>query len=342
MSSSLFVRAAPSAGRRLWAGPQPNSQSFTQLLRIHRLNHEFQSRGGSNQAASSSSSSNQGAPPTYSSLGDEEVAKIDTYLDVLLDWNANKMNLTGMISTLYGETTSSGSCRIAHAITREANRNDVCLPAAVKSREEAITRHVDDSLALLPALDTCADKDPSTSHLAPATAGDGERLRLIDIGSGAGLPGLVIATVRPAWKVYLLDSLKKRCMFNEYVAEAMGLDNVEIIWARAEDAARDATHRETYHIATARAVAELRVLAELCLPFVQKNGHWIAAKGHSPIEEVQHAQRAISMLGGGPPSLEEVESMAPEGKRTAVIVQKKKPCAPTYPRRPGIPKKQPL
>ena len=196
------------------------------------------------------------------------------------------------------------------------------LRAAIKDRDEAYLRHVDDSLALLPILDACLAANPAP----PST------VRLIDVGSGA----------RPQWKVCLLDSLAKRCSFNEAAVEAVGLPNVSVAWARAEDAGQDPKLREQHDLAIARAVAELRVLAELCLPLAAVGGHWVAAKGSSPQEEVVAARTAIKLLGGELVDVREVDSMAPEGLRTAVVVRKVKATPRMYPRRPGTPKKQPI
>lgn len=211
------------------------------------------------------------------------------------------------------------------------------LHAGITDRGEAIERHINDSLSLLPSLDECMQNT------------DTQDPRVLDVGSGAGLPGLVIATVRPEWKVTLLDSLNKRCTFNTAAADAMGLDNIDIVWSRAEDAGRDPQHREAYSIVTARAVAELRVLGELCLPFVRVGGYWIAPKGASPDKEIQDALAAIETLGGCVESLDvqRVESSVTPGdssqtKRTVVIVKKTEKTLDKYPRKPGVPKKRPL
>ena len=123
---------------------------------------------------------------------------------------------------------------------------------------------------------------------------------------------------------------------------AVGLPNVSVAWARAEDAGQDPKLREQHDLAIARAVAELRVLAELCLPLAAVGGHWVAAKGSSPQEEVVAARTAIKLLGGELVDVREVDSMAPEGLRTAVVVRKVKATPRMYPRRPGTPKKQPI
>lgn len=122
----------------------------------------------------------------YDQLEPVARGKIDAYLDILLEWNS-KMNLT-----------------------------------AIKDRPSAISRHIDDSLAVLPAMDRAVARSR-----AGATGG---LVRIVDVGSGAGLPGLIFAALRPEWSVTLLDSLKKRCTFNTAAAEAMGLGNVDVLW----------------------------------------------------------------------------------------------------------------
>ena len=235
-------------------------------------------------------------------LSSHQRQQIEAYLDILFDWNENRMNLT-----------------------------------AVKSRDEAYTRHIEDSLALLSALDAAAATTSSS-----ATTQDSTPISLIDVGSGAGLPGIILAIARPQWQITLLDSLNKRCLFNEAAVVATHLSNVNIEWARAEDAGQDVRLREKYDIAVARAVAELRVLAELCLPLVTVGGHWVAAKGVDPGAEVEVAKNAISELGGRVVEVGEVASEGPDGRRSVVVVKKVAATKCKYPRKPGIPKKQPL
>jgi 16S rRNA G527 N7-methylase RsmG len=153
---------------------------------------------------------------------------------------------------------------------------------------------------------------------------------------------MVLAVARPGWSVVLLDSLRKRCDFLERAAAHAGIPNVSVVWARAEDAGRAPAHRDVYDLATARAVAETRVLAELCLPFVRPGGSWLAAKGAGPQAEVAAAARAIKALGGEGARIHLVDSFAPDGQRTAVTVRKAAPTPVRYPRPAGTPSKQPL
>lgn len=263
--------------------------------------------------------------PKYSDLSGEQQIQIDRYLDTLLDWN-ERMNLTG---------TSIEFPLLMHPSLTTKNQYYFSTCAAITDRTEVYTRHVDDSLSLLPILDECVAQLQSSPSLTSA-------ITLCDVGSGAGLPGSIIAIARPHWHITLLDSLQKRCNFNAAATSAADLSNISIEWARAEDAGRNPLLRDTQTLVVARAVAELRVLAEFCLPLTTVGGYWIAAKGANPDEEVEAAQRAIAELGGRLLSVVEVDSIGPEGRRTAVVVKKERETPKKYPRKPGMPKKQPL
>lgn len=171
---------------------------------------------------------------------------------------------------------------------------------------------------------------------------DIDGVSFIDVGSGAGLPGLILAIARPSWRFTLLESMKKRCTFLEHAVEAMGLSNVDVVCDRAENVGQSLDYREAYDIAAARAVAELKVLAEYCLPLVRVGGLFIAAKGHDPHEEIKDAKSAVQKLGASMLELCNVESMGPHGHRTAVIYFKERATPKKYPRLPGTPSKMPL
>lgn len=209
---------------------------------------------------------------------------------------------------------------------------------AIRDPAEARLRHVDDSLSLLPFLDACIAKQAEISPRAGTL-----KARVIDIGSGGGLPGMIIAIARPDWEVVLLDSLRKRCDFMVKAAGEVGVSNVSVVWRRAEEAGRDSELRERFDLVIARAVAELRILSELCLPFVTCGGHWVAPKGSDPNDEVVAARNVISMLGGELIDVQPTASLTSDGNyRTAVVVRKIKTTPEKFPRRPGIPNKRPL
>jgi len=166
---------------------------------------------------------------------------------------------------------------------------------------------------------------------------------LVDVGSGAGFPGLPLAIVCPELTVTLVDSLGKRVRFLEGVVARLGLSaSVKTVQARAEDIGRLPCHREQYTYAVTRAVGSLNVLAEYCLPLVKPSGTMVAMKGPAVAEEIEGAGRAVALLGGG--ELTTHLWTLPKGGEQRVLVEVKKLRAtpPAYPRRAGLPSKQPL
>ncbi|XP_021900888.1 uncharacterized protein LOC110816851 isoform X3 [Carica papaya] len=144
---------------------------------------------------------------------------------------------------------------------------------AVTEVSEVMERHVEDSLAILPPI--------RTSYISCCSPSC-DNICLIDVGSGPGLPGLILAIACPGWNVTLLESMNKRCVFLEHAVSVTGLSNVKILRGRAENLGQNACFREHFDVAVARAVAEMRILAEYCLPLVRVGGLFVAAKGHDP------------------------------------------------------------
>ncbi|HEX5691891.1 MAG TPA: 16S rRNA (guanine(527)-N(7))-methyltransferase RsmG, partial [Roseiflexaceae bacterium] len=164
---------------------------------------------------------------------------------------------------------------------------------------------------------------------------------LIDVGAGAGFPGLPLKILRPALHLTLVESIEKKAAFLRHIAAELGLQGVEVVVARAETVGRDAVHRERYDVAMARAVADLRVLAEYCVPLCRIGGRLLAPKGAQSAEEIERALPAIARLGGGPPVVEPVD--IPETERRAlVVIEKIAPTPAQYPRAVGVPTKRPL
>ena len=170
---------------------------------------------------------------------------------------------------------------------------------------------------------------------------DGART-LIDVGTGAGLPGIPLAVYAPHLTVTLLDALNKRVRFLTEVTAAMGLQNVRCIHARAEEAARTAEHRAAYDIAVSRAVARLPVLLEYTLPFVRVGGTLLALKGRAYAEEQQEARRAAEVLGGGRISARPVHLPGLDDVRAILTVTKERQTPAAYPRGGGAPTRRPL
>ena len=165
---------------------------------------------------------------------------------------------------------------------------------------------------------------------------------LIDVGTGAGFPGLPIAIMREELNVTLLDSLNKRINFLNTVVSELGLKNVTTIHSRAEDGARKKELREAFDIATSRAVANMSVLSEFCLPYVKVGGNFIALKGPAVDEEINDSRNAIGTLGGKLIDICEVTIEESDLKHNLVVVNKVKECPKTYPRKAGSITKKPI
>jgi 16S rRNA (guanine527-N7)-methyltransferase len=168
-----------------------------------------------------------------------------------------------------------------------------------------------------------------------------EPQRLVDVGAGAGFPGLPLKILRPTLQLTLVESIAKKAAFLRHMVDTLGLTDVEIVIARAEVAGRDPAQRERYDVAVARAVAELRVLAEYCLPLCRIGGRFLAPKGAQIEDELRSAQPAITQLGGRLMAVEPVELPDLE-PRTLVVIEKIAATPPQYPRAPGVPAKRPL
>ena len=170
---------------------------------------------------------------------------------------------------------------------------------------------------------------------------DGART-LIDVGTGAGLPGIPLAVYAPHLTVTLLDSLNKRVRFLTEVTAAMGLPNVRCIHARAEEAARTAEHRAAYDIAVSRAVARLPVLLEYALPFVRIGGTLLALKGRAYAAEQKEARHAAEVLGGGRITARPVRLPGRDDVRAMLTVTKERQTPAAYPRGGGAPTRRPI
>lgn len=193
---------------------------------------------------------------------------------------------------------------------------------AIEEDRDVIIKHFTDSLSILPFVE---DKE----------------LALVDIGTGAGFPGVPLKIVRPALSITLADSLQKRLIFLDEVIKSLKLRKISTVHGRAEDLGQDKNHREKYDIAVARAVAGLPVLLEYCLPFVRPGGIFIAMKG-SDIKEVQDSKKALSILGGEIVEVKSINLPFTDNERNLIIVKKFRHTPTGYPRKAGKPSKNPL
>jgi 16S rRNA (guanine527-N7)-methyltransferase len=165
---------------------------------------------------------------------------------------------------------------------------------------------------------------------------------LCDVGSGAGFPSIPLKIVFPHLKVTIVDALKKRLVFLEALINALGLEGVALHHDRAETFGRRKEFRESFDVVTARAVARLNVLCEYCLPLAKTGGMFIAMKGASGEEELKEAGRAVATLGGTVDKVERFTLPQEQSQRHLIFIEKIKPTPKAYPRKPGIPKKDPL
>jgi len=166
--------------------------------------------------------------------------------------------------------------------------------------------------------------------------------RLVDIGTGAGFPGIPLKIIYPSMKITLVESVGKKAMFCQHIVRVLGLENVEVIQARAEDLGQKAEHREKYDWAVARAVAQMNVLVEYLLPLVKIGGMVLAQKGESAPAETQEAEKAMKLLGGKLRQLLPVNLPGVADDRYLVLIDKIAATPPKYPRKAGISAKTPL
>ena len=193
---------------------------------------------------------------------------------------------------------------------------------AITNRKDIIVKHFIDSLTIQRYL--------------------GDAVNIIDVGTGAGFPGIPIKIINPNLKVVLVDSLNKRINFLQDVIKKLNLDNIEVIHARAEDLGQNKKYREAFDIVTSRAVANMSVLSEYLLPLARVNGKCICMKGSDIEEELENSKYAINLLGGKIEQVDKFELSNERIGRNIIIVKKLKNTPNSYPRKAGTPAKKPL
>ena len=201
-------------------------------------------------------------------------------------------------------------------------KNKVMNLTGITEWDEVLEKHFLDSISLIRAVDL------------------NKELTVMDMGTGAGFPGLPLKIAFPNLKVTLADSLNKRVLFLQEVIDALGLTGIEAIHGRAEDLARNKEHREQFDLSVSRAVANLSTLSEYCLPFVKIGGQFVSYKSGECDEEVTASKSAVFLLGGKISSVVKFE--LGESGRSFIVIDKVKGTSKEYPRKAGTPSKKPL
>lgn len=203
-------------------------------------------------------------------------------------------------------------------------KNKVMNLTGITEFQEVLVKHFLDSLACVKAVDMSRIK------------------RIMDIGTGAGFPGVPLKIAFPHLEACLLDSLKKRVNFLEETFQMLKLENITAIHGRAEEYAKNKQYREKYDLCVSRAVSNLATLSEYCLPYVKTGGYFISYKSGTVQEEVEQAQKAVKILGGKIQDVVYFQLPDSEIQRSLVVIEKIKATPGRYPRKAGTPLKEPL
>lgn len=198
---------------------------------------------------------------------------------------------------------------------------------SITGRDEVFVKHFEDSLLV-----TCV------AEWGTLSSGS----RVVDVGTGAGFPGMPLAIAQPDVEFVLCDALSKRVQFLEAVRARLGLRNVRVVHGRAEDLARQDSFRNQFDAVVSRAVARLNVLAEITMPFARVHGHVFAYKGPSVSEELEDGKRAVGQLGGSLKRIDRMSLPNGQGDRAIVVMEQRQITPKAFPRKSGTPQRKPL
>lgn len=244
----------------------------------------------------------EGARALGISLSGRQLELFRTYYRLLVDWN-RRVNLT-----------------------------------ALTDPRDVFVKHFLDSITVLLAVDLAHH----SSRVSGYNEYEGDSMTLLDVGTGAGFPGLPLRIVHPEFRLTLLDSTRKKTDFLRHLLEALGLDDVTVVTARAEEGARQPALRERFQLVVSRAVERLSTLAEYLLPFCAVGGRAVAMKKGDISSEIAEAEQAIRLMGGHVSEVLPVRSPLLPDERCLVVLEKVQVTPEQYPRRPGMPAKRPL
>ena len=203
-------------------------------------------------------------------------------------------------------------------------KNKVMNLTAITEFDEVVEKHFLDSVSLTQQLDL---------H---------QPLKVLDLGTGAGFPGIPLKIVFPELEITLMDSLNKRVLFLQDVISSLQLENIEAVHGRAEEAARNKKYRESFDLCVSRAVANISTLSEYCLPFVKIGGSFISYKSSTIEDELKDGKKGIAILGGKVKDVYKFTLPDSKLQRSFVIIEKEKKTPKAYPRKAGTPSKDPL
>ena len=213
---------------------------------------------------------------------------------------------------------------------------------AITDFDEVLKKHFIDSLSIVKAFDYIDKNIHAHKYNIDVIAEKDKSLKVIDIGTGAGFPGIPLKIAFPRLQIILLDSLQKRVKFLDEVIEKLQLANIDTFHGRAEDYAKPDQLREKYDLCVSRAVANLSTLSEFCLPFVKKDGIFISYKSEKLTDELKEAEKAVSILGGNVEGQLYFKLPHSDISRNLLIIRKIKNTPEKFPRKAGLPAKEPI